>query len=229
MTEVNSARGGLRWRAPLVAAGVILMIGGPMHPSAPSELSMRGQFATMMDDDAWIPAHSLLALGVGLIAWGLYEVYRRNAWPHVNRQALRIAVIAIGLYVIEALFHLFSYVDADRLRAEEFAPIAYIHIGLAAVMYPVSGIAISWLSVHLFRAWSVPAKVFAAAGIVGGLLHAFSVPVALIDPHAETDWLFAGAGILTSLWALSLGLVGIWADRQTAVGDRAAERIGVLR
>ena len=192
--------------AALIASGVLLLVGGSMHPGAPKDLGLRQEFAIMMSDDAWIPGHALIVLSTVLLAAGLTVLLRR-APDGPERSTLRFARLAVSLYVVETVLHLFSFVDADRLRDGVFAPIAFAHIGLAAVLYPVSGLAVALLAARWWRRWSAPARTFAATGIVAGILHGLSVPLTLTFGDLDTAPLFAFGAIGIAIWSIAAGVV----------------------
>ncbi len=203
-----------RWRAAFVVAGAAMALGGPLHPESDAADPMREELATMTADDAWVLSHSLLVVGFVLLAAGLWSAHRAGAWPDSTRKPLRIAAIAMSAYVVETVFHLAAVVDSDALAAGDAAPVAFTHLGLAAVLYPVSGLALAWLGVHVFRSVGLPEKVFGVIGVVGGLVHAISVPLTLLAPDLETTPLFAGAGMLIAAWSLGVGVSGLrTADR----------------
>lgn len=207
--EPRPDSGGAWWRLTLVASGVLLLVGGSMHPGSPPEESLRESFVTMMSDDAWVPGHTLVLISTILLAVGLNHLRSRSVWPASAKRALGFAATAIAFYCVEAALHLFARADLDRLRDGDFAPVAFTHITLAAVVYPISGAAIAYLAWKLSPSWSLPQRTFAFAGIVGGTLHALSVPLTLAVPDLETSPIFAFAGILIAVWTVSAGVVGI--------------------
>ena len=152
------------WRLPLVASWLLMVIGGPMHPDAEAEDSLRQELATMTADDRWVPGHTLIAVATLLLAVGLWGAYRSGAWP-TARTALRWGAVAISLYVVETVMHLAAVVDSDALAAGESAPVAFGHIGLALVLYPVSGLAIAWL------AWSLGSRLAGPGPAAGAHRH----------------------------------------------------------
>ena len=162
----------------------------------------------MTADDRWVPGHALIAVATLLLAVGLWGAYRAGAWP-TARTALRWGAVAISLYVVETVMHLAAVVDSEALAAGDSAPVAFGHIGLALVLYPVSGLTVAWLAWSLGRAWGGPARLLAATGVVGGVVHAVTVPLTLVAPDVEVTPLFAAAGMLLALWSLSVGLVGL--------------------
>ncbi len=203
----------------LITSGALLAVGGSMHPSAPSDLGLRQEFAIMMSDDAWVPGHALIVLSTVLLAIGLALLYRVTPSTRPDRSALRFAHLAVAAYVGETVLHLFSYVDADRLRNGDFAPIAFAHIGLAAVLYPLSGLAVTLLAARWWRTWSVPARTFAAAGIVAGVLHGLSVPLTLTFGDVDTTPFFAFGAIGIAIWSMAAGVVELRAADSTTRSD----------
>lgn len=170
----------------------------------------------MTADPAWVPSHALILASVVLLTVGLLGARRDVLWPTRATSALRIAGVAMALYVVEAVFHLAAAVDSDRLAAGDFAPIAFAHIALAAVLYPVSGLAIIHLSWKLLPTMSLPQRTLAVAGMLGGFLHATVIPTTLIFGDLETSPMFAFAAVLIAVWSIGVGLVGIRSWKQQA-------------
>lgn len=197
------------WRIAFVAAGAAMAIGGPMHPESDAKDSLRDELATMTSGDTWVLSHSLLALGTALLAVGLWTAHRNRSWPASTARALRVAAVAMSLYVVETVFHLAARVDSDALAGGDAAPVAFTHVGLSVVLYPVSGLAFAWLGVALFRAVSLPEKVFGVVGVVAGLMHAASVPLTLLLPDAELSPVFASVGMLLAAWSIGTGISGL--------------------
>lgn len=208
-TPTRERQGDNGWRAALVGSGIALLLGGSMHPDAPADLDLRDELATMMDDDAWIPGHSIVLVSAVLLAVGLSVASRRGSWPTSSRNALRFAAVATGFYCIEAALHLFASVDVDRLRDGDFAPVAFAHLGLAAILYPMSGLSIAYLALKVTPHWSLPQRAFSAMGIIAGIATALSVPFTLIFTELETSPFFAVSAIGTAIFSIAAGLVGI--------------------
>lgn len=196
------------WRLALVASGILLALGGRMHPEADAEDNLRHELATMTADDRWIPGHTLIVISTVLLALGLWTAYRTRAWPSTVQRTLGLAAAAVSLYVVETLAHLGAAADAEALAHGEAAPVAMTHIGLSVVLYPITGCAIVLLAWSFGRAWRGWRRVIAGLGIGSGLLHAFSVPTTILLPDAELSWMFAGAAILLALFSVATGLAG---------------------
>jgi hypothetical protein len=202
-----------RWRPLLVAGGLVMALAGPLHPESDASGSTREELAEMTAGATWVASHTGTAVGTALLAAGLWAASRSGRWPAATHKALRVAAIAVSVYVLETVMHLAAVLDRDALAAGDPAPIAFTHLGLAAVLYPISGLAVSALAARLFRASAGANRVFAAVGVVAGLLHAVSVPLTLVAPDFETTPIFAAAGTLLAAWALGLGIAGIRAAR----------------
>jgi hypothetical protein len=196
------------WRLALVASWLLSVIGGSMHPDAEATDSLRQELATMTADERWVPGHVLLSVATVLLALGLWGASRSDAWP-TARRALRVGAVVVGVYVVETVMHLAAVVDQEALAQGEAAPVAFTHVAMAVVLYPVSGLVIAWVAITLGRAWTGPARLLALAGVLGGLVHAASVPTTIVFPDAEATPMFAGAGMLLALWSLSIGLIGL--------------------
>lgn len=194
------------WRLALVAGGLLTAFGGSMHPDADAALPMREELAVMTADPAWVPGHTLITVGTVLVVVGLLLLVRSGRWGRAVRLPLLVATVAMAAYAVETVMHLAAAVDSDALAHGDAAPVADAHIGLAMVLYPVSGIALARLSLALLREWRGPRRLLVVPGIVGGVVHAVSLLATIALPTTETTPLFAAAGVLMSLWALLLGL-----------------------
>ena len=198
-----------RWRIFLVLAGLATAFGGSRHPEGDAKDSLTGELATMTSGDTWVLSHTFLAIGTALLATGLWSAYRNRSWPNSTRRALHVAAITMSLYVVETLFHLASAIDSDALADGDVAPIAFTHVGLALVLYPVSGLTFAWMNTRVFRAATLPMKTFGVVGVVAGLLHAASVPMTIVLPDTELSPVFASAGMLLAIWSLGMGIGGM--------------------
>jgi len=210
------------WRLAFVASGVAMVAGGRMHPDADAKESLRQELATMASDDSWVLAHSLIVLSTVLLAAGLWLADRSRNWPASTHRALRLAAIAVSIYVVETVFHLASKVDTASLRDGDVAPVAFSHIALSIVLYPLSGAAIAYLAAKILLSTPSARWIVAVPGVAGGVLHALSVPLVLMFPDTELTAAFAGAAILIAVWSIGTGLIGV---RETV---RQPRRIGSI-
>ena len=179
-TPAPAARRPFGWRIALVAAGLTMLAGGALHPDADAQDSLREELATMTADSRWVPGHTLLVIGTVLLAAGLWTARRQRVWPRSVDRALAVATVALSLYAVETVFHLAAAVDSHALHHGDAAPIAFTHVGLASVLYPISGLAVVYLAVTLARAQSGVRRAVALIGVPAGLAHAASVPLTML-------------------------------------------------
>jgi hypothetical protein len=212
------------WRFLLVASGVLLAMGGRMHPSADAKDDLRTELATMTADERWIPGHTLIALSTILLAAGLWWAWRTDAWPASARRPLGIAAAAVSVYVGETFAHLLAVTDSEALAEGGSAPVAMTHVGLSILLYPITGWAIILLAWALGRAWGGWRWAIAVIGIASGLLQAFSVPATILFPDAEVSPMFAGAGISLAVFSVLTGIVG--APRRASAEVPEQELVG---
>jgi hypothetical protein len=195
------------WRPLMVAGGVMMALGGRMHPEADASGTLREELAEMTADDAWVPGHTLVMLGTFALVAALWWALAADAWPRARR-ALIATAVAMSLYAVETVFHLAAVVDAEHLAHGHAAPISVTHIGLAIVLYPVSGLILAAFGARLIATESGVRRLVPGLAVLAGLLHAVSVPGTVVFPDAELSPVFAGAGILLALWSVLTGLVG---------------------
>lgn len=204
------------WRLALLASGALVLAGGPMHPDSDASGSVREELAAMTADDLWVPGHALVVAGTVLLVVGLWLARRQQVWPRAADRPLALAVVALSLYAVETVFHLAAVVDSHALHHGHAAPVAFTHLGLAAVLYPLSGVAVVYLAATLARSQNGVRRLVALLGVVGGLAHAVVVPLTFLSPDTEFTPLFAVAGVALGLWALGTGATGARTE-QTAV------------
>jgi hypothetical protein len=214
--DAADARPRAWWRPLFVGAGVCMAAAGPLHPESDASGSTREELATMTAGDTWILSHAGVAFGTLLLAVGLWSALRSGTWPTATQRALRIAAIAVSAYVLETVMHLAAVVDREALAAGDPAPVAFSHLALALVLYPISGLAIAALSARLWGTVTAGHKVLAAIGVLAGLLHAVVVPLTMLAPDLETTPIFAAAGILLAAWSIGTGIAGIRERRPVA-------------
>jgi hypothetical protein len=197
------------WRIALALSGLVALVAGPMHPDSDAKDPLREELAVMTADERWVPGHSLLVLSTVLLALGLWLAYRSGAWSRRTRRAVKVGAVAFSAYVVETVSHAAAAVDSDALAAGEPAYVAFGHIALAAVLYPVSGLALVYLADSLGRASGGWRRGIAVLGIVGGLVHAVSVPAVVLLPDTEITPLFAASAVLIALWSLATAAAGV--------------------
>ena len=197
-----------RWRLLLLASALTAVAGGGMHPDSDPSDSLRDRMAEMTADDRWVLGHALIVVSTALLALGLHAARSAPGWTPAVRRALTVASVAVGLYVVETVAHLAAVVDSDALAAGDAAPVAWSHIGLSAVLYPVSGWAIALLALALARGASPLRRVVAGVGLVAGVLHAASVPLMLLLPDLGASRLFPFAAVGIAVWTLGTALLG---------------------
>ena len=197
------------WRLAFAASGVAMLIGASRHPESDAHDSLRHELATMTSHDDWLFAHSFVVASTVLLATGLWLAHRFGQWPTTLRRALFGTAVVVSAYVVETVFHLASMVDSDELHHGDAAPVAFTHVGLSIVLYPITGVAIAYLSAKIFRTVGWRRKPLAVLGVGAGALHAVSVPLTMTFPDTEFTPVFAGAAILMALWALGTGVAGI--------------------
>ena len=213
------------WRLLLLASGAFMLAGGPRHPESDASHPLREELATMTAHPDWVPAHVLVLVSTVLLALGLWAARASGTWPASTRRALFVGAIAVSVYVIEAVFHLAAVVDSHALAHGGDAPVAFTHVGLSVVLYPITGLAIAGLALSYGRALGGWRRIVAGVGVVAGVAQALSVPLSLVLPDAELSPVFAAAGILTAVWAIGTGAGGVRPGRTARVGTDARREV----
>src|SRR5690606_8639358 len=111
------------WRPLLALGGILIVIGGPMHPG--------GTMAEMLADPAWIPSHSWVLAGFVALTLAILGYWRAVAESPTMRRWAGLAFAGTLLQTIEMFFHLIAYLDLNHLVAGEPTPILTTHLNLA--------------------------------------------------------------------------------------------------
>lgn len=196
------------WRLLLVGSALTAVVGGGMHPDSDASDPLRERLAQMTADDQWVLGHAFIVVSTALLALGLWTARRDLRWSSSVRRTFGIAGVAVGLYVVETVAHLAAVVDSDALAAGEAAPVAWTHVGLSAVLYPLSGWAVAMLALATARGASLPRRAVAGFGLLAGVVHAASIPLMLLLPDLEASRLFPVAAIALASWTLATGVLG---------------------
>ena len=156
------------WRVLFGLGGVIMALGGPLHP--------RGEtMHSMLIDPNWFPSHMAQLVGYCLMTLGLMRF--RRVMPHspaVQRWS-GLAALGLALQTVEMAFHLASMVDAEKLAAGLATPILSTHIVLALTIYPLLAILMSGLIVVAARTRELGNPWIAPFGIAGLVAQAIAV------------------------------------------------------
>ena len=194
------------WRPALALAGILLLIGGPLHPRADTTKSFNESTAVMLASPNWPLAHALMLASFVLILLALTGVARQSGIPNSVRQILRFARVGAALSVVEMAFHLAAVVDRSSLMAGGPTPVLTTHMTLAVAAYPMLGFSLAALAFQGARTRSLGSWAIGWLGILGGLAHGVSAPIVVLTRDQRYSPLFTG-GVVLALW---LCLVAVW-------------------
>jgi hypothetical protein len=203
----------VRWRLPVLLAGILIVLGGPRHP--------RGSMAQMLADPAWVPAHVLVLAGFAALLAGLLLFRRAGPLPDRTARWLRYATFAAALQTVEMVVHTLAFVDHANVVAGRTAPVLFTHLGLAVAVYPLFALASIGLIVAAARDRTLGSWWVAWLGIAGVAAHGIAAPAAVLGADPRFRVLFAGV----ALFALWLVLAALWPARGRA-GDAAVVAAG---
>src|SRR5688500_159063 len=159
----------MAWRGLFLAAGVLILTGGPMHPR---DETMHG----MLANPAWFPSHALVTLGYAAFMAGLAFVARRPGLPARTAWWTRVAMLATAAQTVEMILHTAAMADHGNLVAGRATPILTTHLALTAVVYPLWGMAVAgWISAAA-RDRAIGSAWIAPLGMIGALGHGFAGP-----------------------------------------------------
>lgn len=167
----------MAWRILLGLGGIVMAIGGPLHPTGETMHSM-------LVDPNWFPSHLAQLIGFALMTLGIVRFRAQPLSPAVRRWS-GLGALAMGLQTIEMAFHLASMVDADNLAAGAATPVLSTHIFLAVTIYPLLAILMGGLIIVAGRTRELGNALIAPLGVAGLVAQAVAVVlVAVFDMQA---------------------------------------------
>jgi hypothetical protein len=203
----------------LATAGLLLGIGGVLHPRVDTSVGYEQGMAGMFESTAWTGAHTLTLAGYVLLAVSLALLVpvlegrgRLIAWA---------AVAGAGIAAVESVPHLLAASEADALLAHGSTPLTDLHSTLQAVSTPAVGLSVAALALASTRGRVlVSRRIAAAVALFGGAAFALAGPVIAITENTALSPLFVGSAGL-SIWMIVCGV-------RTARGLGGAETTGPL-
>lgn len=196
----------ITWWPLLVFGGLLVFVGGGMHgdPAGP-DLPIRQNLATTMEAGGWVLGHAIMTVGAALIAGGVWIARREAGWQ-LSRTLWRVLVVAVALNAIELVVHTAVIVEKDGLLAGETGLLTAVHLAGLLIVYPLYGLAVAAVAAVRFRAAGIGHRAIAALGIVGGVCHAVSAPLAVATESSAFEFLFPLAGVTVSAWWIGTGI-----------------------
>ena len=161
----------MMWRGLFLAGGVLILIGGPMHPG--------GTMAEMLAHPDWLMAHVLVTAGFAAMLGGLILFGRQAGLTARLRKVTRYAAIATALQTFEGVMHTASMVDAGHLVAGHSTPVLTTHLFLAVTLYPIFAAGMIAFILAGMRDGAVGSRWIAWPGILGAAAHGLSAPLAV--------------------------------------------------
>jgi hypothetical protein len=197
--------------AGLAIGGLLLTVGGSMHPEA-TGATVTEHLIEMYRDSLWVPAHAIALVGVLFVAISLAVLARTGApIPRAERLKPFAVVAALGALIatLEFIPHLAAGGEGEALHDGHAAPLTDLHGWLGMVSTPALGLTVALLAIMVavtrtrlrILAWAL-----GAIATVGGILYALAGPLIKLTGDPGVSPLFTGvAG--TSGWLLVAGAV----------------------
>lgn len=204
----SSSSGGRTGAIALASAGLLIGLGGVLHPRVDRSAEFEQGLAGMFESSMWAGSHLLTMAGFGVLAVALVLLVRAlgASWAPRLRLLAWTAAAGAGFAAIETVPHLLASSDADAIHAGDPTPLADLHLVLQAVATPAVGISVAALALVGGRSRELGAgRVATALAVVGGLAYALAGPVMATTENPKLAILFAGsAGLAT--WAVVAGV-----------------------
>lgn len=187
----------MSWRVLFALGGVLIFIGGPMHPG--------GTMAEMLAHEDWFMSHALMTVAFAAMTAGLVIFAREAAAPRLARWT-RFAIAGTAIQALEMAVHTAAYVDHANLVAGAPTPVLTTHLWMSILLSPLFGLAVAGFIIVAARERAIGSLWIAWLGVLGVL--AYGVAATLIAIlGAEWPRILFPAIIGLSIW---LVLAAIW-------------------
>jgi hypothetical protein len=202
ISRTRSAAIGLAW------AGLLLGIGGILHPRVDTSVDLDQGLAGMFESSTWDIAHALTLAGYMVLAVSL-AVLVRGLGPGWSARQRLIGWAAVGgacIAAVESVPHLFASSETDALLSGGSTPLTDLHTILQAFATPAIGLSVAALAIASSRHRTLGnGSIVAVVGIVGGVAYTFAGPMIALTENSEFSPLFIGsAGV--SIWFVVSGI-----------------------
>jgi hypothetical protein len=188
----------------LAASGLLLGLGGGLHPRVDTSVEFEQGLAGMFASSSWGPSHALTMAGFAALAMSLAVLAR--GFPGRARIVGYAAAAAAGFAALESVPHLLAASDEIAVRQGGETPLADLHTSLQAVSTPAVGLSVAVLAVVGARTHALDGgRVATVLAVVGGTAFALAGPAILVTENSELSPLFAGSAGL-ALWAVVAGV-----------------------
>jgi hypothetical protein len=183
----------LPWRASFALAGLLVMAGGPLHPS--------GSMPQMLASPQWVPAHSLMLAGFVALLAGLVLYGRATELSPRVRRWHRLALIATALQAVEMALHTAAVLDGPNLAAGRATPILTTHLAIAVPIYPFFALTLIGFIIVVARERALGSPWIAPLAVLGLLAHGAAAPLVILGAPGHWNPLFAGL-LLAAIWMI---------------------------
>jgi hypothetical protein len=163
----------------LAAAGLLIGLGGVMHPRVDTTVEFDQGLAGMFESAAWSPSHLLTMAGFLLLALSLAAL--------TNGMLGRIAAAATAFAAFESVPHLLAASNAS---------LTDVHTTLQAFSTPLVGLSVAAVAVVGARSGELD--------VAGGVAFALAGPAIALTHDSGFSPLFAGSAGL-AIWAVVAG------------------------
>jgi hypothetical protein len=186
----------------LASAGLLIGLGGVLHPRVDTSLEFEQGLAGMFDSSGWNVSHVLTMAGFLALAVSLAALVN-------GTRSLRvlgwIAAAGAAFAAVESLPHMLAASEAAEVRQGGATPLADLHTVLQSISTPVVGLSLAALALAGARSSALNAgRVVTALAVVGGLVFALAGPAIALSENSELSPLFAGSAGL-AIWAVVAG------------------------
>ncbi len=188
------------WRPAMLLAGVLLVVGGPQHPSPRPELPFDQSTALMLGHSGWVPSHLFMLAAFCCLLAGLLAWRRQADLPPASQRWVRFGLLAVGLAVVEMAFHTAAVVDRESLQAGRATPVLTTHLVLAATVNPLLAIGLTGIALHGARLRQLGTVWAAWVVVLGSAIFGFASTYVVVTHDQRVSPLFAIGSVLMALW-----------------------------
>ena len=133
----------------LAAAGLLLGLGGVLHPRVDTTAEFDDGLVGMFESGSWVPSHLLTMAGFATAAAAIFAIVRSTGagWSTPMRVLGYAAAGATAFGAVESMPHLLAATEATAVRAGDAAPLTDLHSSLQAFSTLATGLTLAALAV----------------------------------------------------------------------------------
>lgn len=209
--------------AGLVGAGVLLAVGGNLHPRGSGD-EVDDYLASMLGQSTWAASHLTQLIALILVVPTYLAARRAGVFGRDVDIWLLVAACGSTLGAVELIPHVLASRELDGVVSGTATPILDVHLFLQMFATPALGLTTAALALAVARdAGTKPAWILGGIAAVTGTAYAFAGPLTSLTENVAFTPLFPAQSGL-ALWMIGTGVRLALRERESAEREEPALR-----